>query len=596
LWRAWQHAIAGRRARAASALQSALRGRSPLGLFVNKDGIDLAAHGLVLLTAHALLPSRPSGVDYFFGPQSEVQEIRRSRALYGGAFHSGLPSAGDSPVLEVELRSGLESTGVLVGDQPMRRQPDGLWAAPLPAASAGEVVRYKVKVHQADPEQTEIWASDSDPRSGGQEFAFEGAPPPPPDWVQDAVVYQIMVDRFARPGAELPKTGSSTALYGGTLDGVTEHLDHIASLGCNVIWLTPIQKSPSHHGYDHEDFFQVEERYGGEAALKRFIRAAHERGMRVLLDFVPNHTGRGHHLFREAIELGGEAAEFFRFWQWPHYYRCFFDVITLPELDTAKVGVQEYLVKAAQHWVTEYGADGVRCDHVAGVDPAFWVELRRGLRAVKPDALILGEATGKFDWLARYAGRIDAIFDFDFAYVVRKALAEGSMDAASFARWLEEHERAYPGLALATLLDNHDMNRFLWMAAGDVRRLKLAATLLMTLPGMPVIYYGSEVGLTQRRDGAIENAEARQPMLWGGDQNVDLLQHFQRLGSLRRESEALRRGTRRTLLADAEVLAYQRALDDQSVTIVLNFSDRRQRRELDGFGSVDLEPLGLTIL
>src|SRR6266851_5002603 len=315
-----------------------------------------------------------------------------------------------------------------------------------------------------------------------------------------------------------------------SLAGVRENLDHIAGLGCNVLWLSPVHASPSHHGYDHEDFLTVEPRYGGDAALISLVEAAHSRGMRVLLDFVPNHTGRGHHLFRDAIANGGDAASYYRFWQWPHYYRCFFDVISLPELDTGSPHVQQHLVRAAQHWLTAYGVDGLRCDHVAGVDPAFWVELRRGLREVKPDALVLGEATGTAEWLPRYAGRLDAIFDFDLAYYMRQALARGRMDAAAFAAWLDQHERAYPGLALATLLDNHDMNRFLWMAGGNLYRLKLAATLLLTLPGMPVIYYGTEVGLSQRYDGVIENAEARLPMLWGPDQRQDVLEHFQELG------------------------------------------------------------------
>jgi glycosidase len=234
---------------------------------------------------------------------------------------------------------------------------------------------------------------------------------------------------------------------------------------------------------------------------------------------------------------------------------------------------------------------------VAGVDPAFWVELRRGLRAVKADALVLGEATGLPDWLARYAGRLDGIFDFDLTYYVRQALARGRMDAAGFATWLDEHDRAYPGLALATLLDNHDMNRFLWMAGGNLDRLKLAATLLLTLPGMPVIYYGTEVGLSQRFDGVIENAEARLPMLWGGDQNQDLLAHFRALGRLRSDSVALRRGDRRTVLADAEVFAYERSTGDEKVIVALNLSKRPQRRELPGLVEpVELGPLGYSIM
>jgi glycosidase len=405
-----------------------------------------------------------------------------------------------------------------------------------------------------------------------------------------------MVDRFAKPGETLPAPGEATALYGGTLDGIREHIDHIADLSCNVLWLSPVHKSPSHHGYDHEDFLEVEPRYGGDAALARLVEAAHSRGMRVLLDFVPNHTGRGHHLFRDAIVKDGDAAAYYRFWQWPHYYRCFSDVITLPELDTGNVRVQEHLVRAAQHWLTAYGVDGIRCDHVTGVDPSFWVELRRGLRAVKPEALILGEATGTTDWLARYAGRLDAIFDFDLAYYVRQALARGRMDAAGFASWLDQHDRAFPRLALATLMDNHDMNRFLWIAQGNVERLKLAGTLLMTLPGMPVIYYGTEVGVSQRYDGVIENAEARLPMLWGSDQNLELLAHFQNLGRMRRESAALRRGDRRTLIADAEVFAYERRAGDERVIVGLNFSERPQRRVLPDLSeAIELAPLGSVV-
>jgi glycosidase len=528
------------------AIRAALKRRTELDLLTNEQGIDLAAHAIFLISVHALIPKVRGGEDFFFEHQANAHDMRRARALYGGAFHGGLMAAGGDPSREVEVRADLGPHTVVV--------------------ELLATARYKIRVAT---QSGRIWASDSDPRIGGQEFAF-GADAEPPDWVHDAVLYQLMVDRFAPAEGELPRPGSSTGLYGGTLDGVRLHLDHIASLGCNTIWMTPIHKTPSHHGYDLEDFFAVEARYGGEAALKRLIDAAHEKGMRVLLDFVPNHTGRGHDLFQGAVRRGGDAAEFYRFWQWPHYYRCFGDVISLPEMDTGSRRVQDYLVDAARHWVTEYGADGVRCDHAAGVDPAFWIELRRELRAVKPDALLLAEATGPFDWLARYAGRLDAIFDFDFAHVVRQTFARGRMTIPDFAQWMEAHDDAFPGLALATLLDNHDMNRFLWMAGGDARRLKLAATLLMTFPGTPVIYYGTEVGLTQRHDAETENAEARLPMLWGDEQDKDLLAHFQRLGRLRNGSPALRRGSRRTLRADPHLLVYERTLGEERIVITLD--------------------------
>ena len=538
----------------AGEISTALSRRNGLDLLTTngwKEGIDLAAHAMFLVCVHALIPTIPGSEDFFFAHQAGEQESRRARALYGGAFHGGLTATGADPGREVEVRADLAPSAVN-----------------LEPVVGG---RYKLRVTTGSGG---LWASDSDPRPGGQEFAF-GPEADPPDWAHDAVIYQVMVDRFARTDAPLPAPGPSTALYGGTLDGIRAHLDHIVGIGCNTLWLSPVQPSPSHHGYDHENFFTVEARYGGEAALKRLVDAAHARSMRVLLDFVPNHTGRGHHLFRDALQREGDAADFYSFWQWPHYYRCFGGGISLPKLDTGSRRVQKYLVEVAQHWVTEYGADGVRCDHVAGVDPAFWVELRRGIRAAKPDAVVLGEATGHFDWLARYAGRIDAIFDFDFAHAVRETFARGRMDPVAFGAWMDKHDNALPGLALATLLDNHDMNRFLWMAGGDVRRLKLAATLLMTLPGMPVIYYGTEVGLTQRHDGVVENAEARLPMLWGGDQDRDLLAHFQRLGRLRAESPVLRRGSRRTLRAEQDALVYERALGEERMVVTLDFKALR---------------------
>ena len=114
---------------------------------------------------------------------------------------------------------------------------------------------------------------------------------------------------------------------------------------------------------------------------------------------------------------------------------------------------------------------------------------------------------------------------------------------------------------------------------------------------MPVIYYGTEVGLSQRHDGIVENAEARLPMLWGGDQNQDILEHFQRLGKLRGQSRALRRGARRTVLADAEIFVYERSIDDESVMVALNFSVRPQRRKLPGMPDpIELAPLGSAVM
>jgi glycosidase len=369
-------------------------------------------------------------------------------------------------------------------------------------------------------------------------------------------------------------------LYGGDLDGITERLDYVAELGVNVLWLSPVMTSPSHHGYDQADHLAVEPRYGRNAALTRLVQAAHERGMRVLLDFVPNHTGRTHPLFLDAVREDEDAAGFYRFWQWPHYYRSFFDHIVLPELDTARESVQEYLVGVARQWVTDFGIDGLRLDHVPGVDPSFWIRLRRELRELRPDIFLLGEVNGEDAAMAAYRGRLDGVVDFGLAKLLRRTFAEQTMGLAEFDRQLRRHERSLAGLVQGTILDNHDMNRFLWLAGGDKARLRLAATALLTLPGLPILYYGTEVGLSQRRDGVYENAEARLPMLWGDDRDTALLAHFQALGRLRRESPALRRGSLETLIADRDVYAYRRTAGDDTLLVILNRSEGPQRRRL----------------
>ena len=604
LWLAWHYVRAGRDKEAVTLYERVLDDRTPTGVLAEqvdaRSGeavwvVPLAwAHAWFLEVTHAMSPSAaPPSRDFFFDPYPSVQDLLRARALYGGLFHDGMPAAAAtakaSPELKAQSRTDVALTSVTaeIAGGPsvplIKASSNGqgvtTWQALLPVSGSEAVVHYRIRGDRR--EGPPIYAADADPRAGGQDFAVDTAPPQAPAWTADAYVYQVMVDRFAPPGGKpWPPLGSPTQIYGGSLDGVRERLDYIASLGVNALWLSPVMTSPSHHGYDQADHFAVEPRYGGNAALTRVVQAAHDRGMRVLLDFVPNHTGRTHPLFLEAVRKDADAAGFYRFWQWPHYYRSFFDHIVLPELDTARESVQEYLVGVARRWVTEFGVDGLRLDYVPGVDPSFWVRLRRGLRQVRPDIFLVGEVNGDDAALAAYRGRLDGVIDFGLARLLRRTLADETMDLSEFDQQLQRHEKSLGGLVQATFLDNHDMNRFLWLAGGDQARLRLAATALLTLPGLPILYYGTEVGLSQRRDGVFENAEARLPMLWGSDQDTGLLAHFQRLGRLRRESPALRHGSRETLIADRHVYAYRRSAGDDSVLVILNRSDTAQRRRL----------------
>ena len=617
LWLAWHYVRAGRADEAVRLYERVLLDRTPAGLLPEQVDartgeavwvVPLAwAHAWFLEVTHAMSPAAPaSSRDFYFDPYPSAQDLLRARALYGGLFHDGLPVAAGparaAPELRAQSRADIALTSVTaeIAGGPsvplVKASSNGqgvtTWHALLPVTKPAAVVHYRIRGDQRDGPP--IYAADADPRAGGQDFAIDLAALEVPAWTADAYAYHVMVDRFAAPGGKpWPPLGSPTQLYGGTLDGVRERLDYIAALDVNLLWLSPVMMSPSHHGYDQADHFAVEPRYGGNAALTRLVEAAHEKGMRVLLDFVPNHTGRTHPLFLNAIRQDAEAAKFYRFWQWPHYYRSFFDHIVLPELDTARESVQEYLVGVARRWVTEFGVDGLRLDYVPGVDPSFWVRLRRELRLVRPDIFLMGEVAGDDAALAAYRGRLDGVIDFGLARLLRRTFADETMGLSEFDRQLRRHEKSLAGLVQATILDSHDMNRFLWLAGGDKGRLRLAATALSTLPGLPILYYGTEVGLSQRRDGVYENAEARLPMAWGDDQDTALLAHFQTLGRLRRASPALRHGSLTTLIADREVYAYRRTAGDDAILVVLNRSGSPQRRRLNAGSGARIDWMNL---
>ena len=216
LWGAWQHAVDGHRPESLVALHAAVAKRSPLGLFLTSNHVDLLAHAYLLLTVQALIPPVVGGDDGFFEHQSVAQKTRHARALYGGVFHAGMPEPGED-LLIAEVRADLDVKAVTLEvdgktvekltASPSKPGRPNLWTGPLPPSIAGEVSRYKIRAQLRDADVTPLWASDSDPRPGGQEFAFEDSPPPPPDWVRDAICYHVMVDRFARPGAALPAPG-----------------------------------------------------------------------------------------------------------------------------------------------------------------------------------------------------------------------------------------------------------------------------------------------------------------------------------------------------------------------------------------------------
>jgi len=388
--------------------------------------------------------------------------------------------------------------------------------------------------------------------------------PAPPAWVRDAVFYQVFPDRFARssrlvqPGPleawDAPPTAHG--FKGGDLLGIVGHLDELADLGVTALYLTPVFSSASNHRYHTFDYLAVDPILGGTAALRELVDAVHARGMRIVLDGVFNHVGRGfwpfHHVLenglaspyvdwfhldrerlvsgrglnaypdRAAPSPGGGAGEGSR--GGPSLerlgYRAWWDIPALPKLNTDHPDVREHLWSVAEHWL-RFGVDGWRLDVPTEIDDeAFWQEFRRRCRAVNPDAYLVGEIWDvapnwvrgdRFDALMNYP-LLEAILGFVGGPSLDTALVASHHElslhvrpsaAAGFAAALTAQAAAYERATVAAqlnLLGSHDMPRLRTLVSGDLAAVRLAVLLQMTLPGAPCVYYGDEIGMEGGND------------------------------------------------------------------------------------------------
>lgn len=480
------------------------------------------------------------------------------------------------------------------------------WVGSLPGQPDGTLIRYRIEawsdrstegwratevagfVRGRRPDDvsdedaaTSAWLGDVWPVRRTGAYAVHVDRDRVPDWLRDAVIYQVFVDRFAQPdGRPFSMPAAPSGFYGGTIRGVLERLDHIATLGADCIWLSPIFPSPSHHGYDATDLRSVEPRLGTEGDLRALIAEVHRRGIRLILDFAVNHVSSAHPAFQAALaDRSAPTASWFTFTDWPDDYLTFFGVRDHPQIDSDDPGARAHMIDAARHWL-DLGMDGFRCDYANGPSHAFWSEFRAAIRETNPDAAMLGEVVETPAVQRSYQGRMDGCLDFILLQLIRGAFAFGTLSPSELDTSLRRHLAYIPGdFVRPSFLDNHDMNRFLWVVGGDLRRLRLAALFQFTLPSPPIVYYGTEVGLSQERDvrsadGSGHPEESRLPMPWGADQDLALYETYRRLINLRRGEPALWRGERTTLLTDDAMGIYavrcRDADGDRAATIVLN--------------------------
>ena len=454
-----------------------------------------------------------------------------------------------------------------------------------------------------------------------------------PDWAKGAIIYQIFPDRFCRSG-KVDLTGKlepysihaswnedvdwapdengiiqNNDFFGGNFRGITEKMDYIASLGVTILYLNPISKSFSNHRYDTGDYKTPDPMLGTEADFAAMCRAAHERGIKVILDGVYSHTGSNSLYFDRNRTFGGNGAfctrqspyyNWYTFYEWPTNYHSWWNFDTLPTVNKMHPDFIKYIItdedSVVAHWM-KLGADGYRLDVADELPDEFIRMIHDRIRSINPDALLMGEvwedASNKmaYDKRRRYfvGGELDSVMNYPF----RTAILD-------FMRGRDAGERLrdtvmtivenYPPQVVAcnmNLLGTHDTPRILTALVDDFDgsreekahrnlsrnqlevardRLMMASFLQYTLPGSPSLYYGDEACMEGYKDPF-----NRRTYPWGRE-DPEILSHFRCLGKLRAHHQPLRLGDIHFFTAGDKHLGFSRSYGGKTVKIYVNRS------------------------
>lgn len=404
-----------------------------------------------------------------------------------------------------------------------------------------------------------------------------------PSWVPDAVFYQIFPDRFRNgdttndpPGhAEWHEAPTRENVFGGDLAGIIDGLPYLEQMGFNALYLNPIFRAGSNHKYDTHDYFAIDPSFGDDAIFDRLIREAHARGMKVVLDGVFNHCGLGFAAFQDVLAKGIESK--YRNWfdvydypvttqPVPNYATCG-GAHYLPRLNTSEPEVEAFISRVALHWL-ERGIDGWRLDVPYEIHPDFWRRFRRRVKERFPDAYLVAE-----EWRDPvpylHGDTFDGVMHYRLKEIAFDFIIKNALTGEAFSRALETLQDGMPNgseFGMLTLLGSHDTPRLLTECGGDTRKVSLLQTLQFTLPGAPMVYYGDENGMEGDND-----PDCRRPMSWQADDwKSEVRGPLLRLIGLRRELEALRRGSTRMGFANDRICSYYREWDVERVLVVLN--------------------------
>ncbi len=489
-----------------------------------------------------------------------------------------------------------------------------------------------------------VIAEDVDGKVGLPVIAYAGGPNE--DIWRDDIIYYAFTDRFydGEPGntkkVEDVHVLPPANYQGGDFQGIRQKLSegYFDDLGVNVLWLAPLNQNPEgawqeylepfryytgYHGYWPIERRGVERRFGGAAELHKLIGAAHRGGMKVLADLVLKHVHIENPIRQERPELFGQlelsdGSRNLRRWN-DNPYTTWFEPF-LPAFDFRNPESVEFLLEDATYWIEAFDLDGYRLDAVKHIRPDFWWRFRTRIRDTFPkeNFYFVGETFQSRQGIADFIGpnMLDGQFDFPLYDVLIPCFAENKLGFDVLESALRESEEVYGrSVRMSALLGNHDKSRFMAYADGDLpdpeqaddeevgwsrhlkvdhasayEKLKMAMTFLLTIDGVPMIYYGDEIGMTGAGD-----PDNRRMMRFGDDvtaEEVAVKTHFSNLAKARRAHPALYLGSRRVLAAGADQYAYIRKHADDAALVVFNRSSERVRYILNLAPELENQTLG----
>lgn len=406
-----------------------------------------------------------------------------------------------------------------------------------------------------------------------------------PQWAANKVVYQIFPSRFAATQPVDKKLWYKAPItpmddLHGNLRGIIEHLDYIKDLGIDVVYLTPIFKSNSCHKYDTIDYYQVDPSFGTTEDLKELVQKSHERGMKVVLDAVYNHSGREFFAFQDILEKG-EKSKYLDWYfidelpprgEWGEIpnFKCFGYYGGMPKLNLKNPEVEKYITDVACYWIKECDIDGWRMDVGDEISHFFWKNFRKAIKAVKKDMLIIGEI-----W--HYAGDFlegdewDTVMNYPFYLNLIDLLADEKINVSQFVQNLgylkgRLNKKCYP--LMWNLIDSHDTARFLHLCHDNKKKQHLAAAFQLLLPGMPMVYYGDEYAMPGAND-----PDCRRGMYWDEEyQDKEMYNWYKKLMQVRKTHACIVEGEMIETIAndDEDTIVMIRKNGEETIAMLFN--------------------------